>query len=259
MSAALLKMPVTGTAVLQARSGRSFDYSALDATTADAVRRKAESIKYRQTCIGKEIIGIGADLIDVKSKLGHGRFSSWLSTEFDWDERTARRFMSVAEAFRDKSDTVADLLPTTLYALAAPSTPETVRQEVVRLREKGEHIADHIVRSMISAGKRTQDRTDRRRATREAREARSSPQAIRRAEKERQESEARLRKSNEALVRIVEIIRDRFGDALPEFVALLEQAGPGPGGLWRLTDELQKLAGGDLDSVATLRRVGDAR
>ena len=120
-----------------------------------------KSIKYRHTCVGKEIIGIGADLIDVKSRLGHGRFSSWLATEFDWDERTARRFMSVAEAFRDKSAIVSDLLPTTLYALAAPSTPETVRQEVVRLREKGEHIADHIVRSMISAGKRTQDRTDR--------------------------------------------------------------------------------------------------
>ena len=194
--------------------------------TPSAAGRK--SIKYRHTCVGKEIIGIGADLIDVKSRLGHGRFSSWLATEFDWDERTARRFMSVAEAFRDKSAIVSDLLPTTLYALAAPSTPETVRQEVVRLREKGEHIADHIVRSMISAGKRTQDRTDRAGAQQGRREnwPRSSPQAIRRAEKERQESEARLRKSNEALVRIVEIIRDRFGDALPEFVALLEQAGP---------------------------------
>ena len=38
--------------------------------------------------------------------------------------------------------------------------------------------------------------------------ARSSPQAIKARREERQESEARLRKSNEALVRIVEINRD---------------------------------------------------
>lgn len=51
----------------------------------------------------------------------HGAFL--LDREFGWDDRTARRYMQVAEAFAIRSDTVSDFTgltidATALYALA---------------------------------------------------------------------------------------------------------------------------------------------
>jgi hypothetical protein len=40
-------------------------------------------------------------------ELPHGHFGIWLSVEFDWSERTAQNFMSVARSF--KYETIADL------------------------------------------------------------------------------------------------------------------------------------------------------
>ena len=45
------------------------------------------------------IIEIGQKLIEVKKRLGHGRFLDWLSAEFDWHRDTANKFMHVAERF----------------------------------------------------------------------------------------------------------------------------------------------------------------
>jgi hypothetical protein len=53
-------------------------------------------------------------------------FMPWIEAEFEMAERTARNFMNVAERYASKSATVADLAPTALYELAAPSTPEEV-------------------------------------------------------------------------------------------------------------------------------------
>ena len=90
----------------------------------------------------ESIFEIGQRLITVKQRLGHGRFGSWLETEFDWDERTARRFMSVAENLKNKSDTVSEInfAPSALYILAAPSTPEAARDEAFARAKAGESI-----------------------------------------------------------------------------------------------------------------------
>lgn len=50
-------------------------------------------------------------------------------------EHTARRFMQVAEMVDPKSRTVRDLPATVLYQLAAPSTPEPIREEFMREAE----------------------------------------------------------------------------------------------------------------------------
>jgi hypothetical protein len=49
-----------------------------------------------------------------------GQWLPWLEDEFGWAERTARRYMEVAEAF--KSATLADL---TIDATALYARPET--------------------------------------------------------------------------------------------------------------------------------------
>jgi hypothetical protein len=96
-----------------------------------AVRSEhADAIRSLRKRAASDIIEIGNRLIDVKENhCAHGEWLPWLEAEFGWSESTALRFMRVAE-MAAKSVTVTDLdIPIgSLYQLAAPSTPEPVRQ-----------------------------------------------------------------------------------------------------------------------------------
>jgi hypothetical protein len=117
----------------------AFDYSLIDQDARDDVRDAAVRIKVRMARTAADIVEIGKDLLAVKGALGHGHFLSWIDAEFGMAERTARNFMSVAGRFGGKSATVADLAPTALYALAAPSTPDAVVEHVIERAEAGEN------------------------------------------------------------------------------------------------------------------------
>lgn len=67
-------------------------------------------------------------------------FLPWIEAEFEMSETTARNMMRVADRFAGKSATIADLAPTALYELAAPSTPESVRSAVEELVIDGEKV-----------------------------------------------------------------------------------------------------------------------
>jgi hypothetical protein len=88
----------------------------------------------------QDIFEIGQKLLQVKAKLGHGRFGTWLTVEFDWTERTAQQFMNVARQFKAENFADLQLAPSALYLLAAPSTPPKVRQEAIARAESGETI-----------------------------------------------------------------------------------------------------------------------
>jgi Protein of unknown function (DUF3102) len=81
-------MPTSATPV-------SFDYAALDRDTASFLQQQTGEIRALMRRTAQDIFEIGQKLIDIKEKLGHGNFLAWLSAEFDWNERTARNFMSV--------------------------------------------------------------------------------------------------------------------------------------------------------------------
>jgi len=84
----------------------------------------------RQAVAG--VLGIGGQLERVKAALGHGLFLAWLAAEFGWSDDTARNLMNAWRAFKNR--TVRDLEPidvSALYLLAAPSTPEAVREEAL--------------------------------------------------------------------------------------------------------------------------------
>lgn len=61
----------------------------------------------------------------------------WLEREFIWTDRTAQRYMAAAEHFDGKTDIMSDLPATSVYELAAKSTPEETRQEIVDLLDSG--------------------------------------------------------------------------------------------------------------------------
>ena len=86
-------------------------------------------MRMTRTC--QDIIEIGRDLLIVKAKLGHGEWLPWLDAEFGMSAPTAERSIRAAQLAGTKSDTMSDLPPSILYALAAPSIPDAVREEVL--------------------------------------------------------------------------------------------------------------------------------
>lgn len=108
----------------------TFDYSGLPEREALSLRMRAERIRTRMKRTAEDIVEIGRDLLAAKEETPHGQFEAWLASEFEMSHVTAFNFMNVAERYGGKSSTVEDLPMRALYLLAAPSTPETVREAV---------------------------------------------------------------------------------------------------------------------------------
>ena len=113
--------------------------------------------------LGKRIIGdvieIGRRLTEVQEIVGHGKWSLWLEQEFGWTDRTARNFISVFELSKSKSENFSDLsLPvSSIYLLAAPSTPDSARAEIFERSKSGEVISVQTVRETIANAKAPKD------------------------------------------------------------------------------------------------------
>ena len=111
-----------------------FDYAKLPAESAELCRIVEIRIKTRT---GMTIVENGQDLIKVKEALGHGEFGKWLASWFPMSESTAQKWMNVAREYKDKSVLSTVLGSKALCMLAAPSTPEPVRQEIERRAVEG--------------------------------------------------------------------------------------------------------------------------
>lgn len=152
-----------------------FDYGALPVELAVKSRAAAERIKLRLKRTVEDIIEIGRELTAIKAELPHGQFLPWIAAEFEMSERTARDFMQVHERFGGKSAIIADFKPTILYALSAPSTPESVIEKAVEQAEAGDKVTVADVKQWKDAAQ----------------------SASQRAEEFRQESNARRKKIRE--------------------------------------------------------------
>jgi len=126
-----------------------YDYAALDSETRIIVQQRTSEIKALMKRAASDIIDIGQKLIEVKARLGHGEFTPWLNTEFDWSWDTAKRFMRVAEVFQNQQIADYQIAPSALYLLAAPSTPEDVRTDIIARAEQGETITHSATRDAI--------------------------------------------------------------------------------------------------------------
>lgn len=114
-----------------------FDYAALPVDAALNARAAAERIKLRLKRTVEDIIEIGRELTAVKDELPHGQFLPWIAAEFEMDQKTAFNFMSVSERFGNKLGIIPNFKPTILYALAAPSTPDSVIEKAIEKAESG--------------------------------------------------------------------------------------------------------------------------
>ncbi len=132
-----------------------FDYSSLDGEVRIVVRQRTSEIKSLMRRTVEYIIEIGQKLMEVKTYLGHGNFLKWLEHEFEWQERSARNFMRVAEAFKTVNFADLDFAVSALYLLAAPSVPEQVRQTALELANRGETITYSKAKDMVRGYRRS--------------------------------------------------------------------------------------------------------
>jgi Protein of unknown function (DUF3102) len=100
------------------------------------------------------VISIGEHLTECRRIVGHG-FRAWLKREFDWTYKTSDNFMNVHKLVESRCENFSHLsLPvSSLYLLAAPSTPEAARQEIISRAEKGEKVKVVHVKGAIRAAR----------------------------------------------------------------------------------------------------------
>src|SRR6202158_3144005 len=117
-----------------------------------ALAQHAEVIRALGKRVVHDVIEIGRRLTDAKARCGHGNWLPWLEREFGWSDSTALRYMQAHQFATDKSVTVTDLSLKSLYLLAAPSTPEAARDEVIERSEAGEQLTPAQIKETIDKG-----------------------------------------------------------------------------------------------------------
>jgi hypothetical protein len=125
-----------------------FDYSSVSPEVAKFLKGQAKKIIRTSA---NSIVQIGKDLIAAKHYLDHGAFLRWIESEIGIRARTAQAYMQVARWISGKSPTVAELPPSVLYLLSAPSTPERFMSDVLRRVDAGENVVLPIIRDELRA------------------------------------------------------------------------------------------------------------
>lgn len=131
-----------------------FDYTMVEPRKRAVVRSAAAEIHRRLKRSAEDVIAIGKSLLASKDALEHGQFGTWLEAEFEWDQKTAERYMGSAIAF-GKIDNLSNLniTPSALYVLAAPSTPPEVRESILAAAESGETVTHAMVKEAVAAAR----------------------------------------------------------------------------------------------------------
>lgn len=131
-----------------------FDYQALTPEQRNLVMQRTGEIQERLQRSAQDIWEIGQRLADVRAQLKHGQFEAWLKAEFDWSRRTAYNFINVYETFGERANLAQlDIASSALYLLAAPSTPDELREEYLLKAYDGEKITHKELSSDIKQNK----------------------------------------------------------------------------------------------------------
>lgn len=124
----------------------SFDYTTVPDDMAKVLRHAAEEV---QRVLHLSVPEIGRHLLAAKAALPHGRFGAWAEAELQMKARTAQNYMRAATWLDGKSETLAQLPPTIVYALAAPDAPDEVVKAVVTAAEAGAPLLASAIKSRL--------------------------------------------------------------------------------------------------------------
>ena len=133
-----------------------FNYKFLSPKQRTIVKQCTGEIKERLRRTAQDVWEVGKQLNEVRSQLEHGQFEGWLSAEFGWSRRTAYNFINVYEAFSDSTNFAQlDIATSALYKLAAPSTPQSVRQQFLDKAEQGVKITHKEISQVLKTTKKS--------------------------------------------------------------------------------------------------------
>ncbi|QMS92201.1 site-specific DNA-methyltransferase [Nostoc edaphicum CCNP1411] len=118
-----------------------FDYELLTPEQRTLVEQRTTEIREQLRRTAQDIWEIGQRLAEVRSKLKHGQFDTWLKAEFGWSRRTAYNFINVYETFANRANLAQiDIATSALYLLAAPSTSQKLREQYLEEAKTGKRI-----------------------------------------------------------------------------------------------------------------------
>ena len=118
-----------------------------DARLAD-LAEIAERIKARIKRTTADVIATGKDLLLAQQRIGAGDLLSWVERELGMTRRWAQLQMRVAQTL-GANEIISSVPPTFLYLLAAPSTSDPIRNEVVADLQAGRVIDHRAVEARI--------------------------------------------------------------------------------------------------------------
>ena len=124
-------------------------YASLSVESRIVVQQRTGEIKTLMRRTAQDIVEIGLKLSEVKARLGHGHFHTWLRAEFEWSESAAVKFMQVAERFKSVNFTDLNIAPSALYLLAAPSAPDSACDEALLRADEGEQITHRMAQEIL--------------------------------------------------------------------------------------------------------------
>ncbi|ACB52417.1 unknown [Crocosphaera subtropica ATCC 51142] len=132
----------------------SFDYEALEREQGQTIQQLTQEIRDCLRRSAQDIWEIGQKLADVRDRLKYGQFDTWLKVEFGWSRRTAYNFISVYQTFGERANLAqVDIATSALYLLAAPSTPQKVREEFLQKAQAGQTITHKQLSEVIQKEK----------------------------------------------------------------------------------------------------------
>jgi len=119
-----------------------------------ALAEQAVEIRRLGTRVVLDVIEIGRRLVVAKDLAGPGNWMAWLEREFKWSISTAENYINLFK-LSASFPTVGnvDLDFRSLYLLAAPSTPQAVRAEILARAEAGEPVTSAEVKTAIAVAK----------------------------------------------------------------------------------------------------------
>jgi hypothetical protein len=127
----------------------SFDYSVFDQDTTIFLQETEDKIVGRTQ---RWIKDTGRDLLEAKTRIGHGHFVDWIRARFDMSEDTAQNLMNVTRNFGEipNGSVFADRA---LYLLSRKSTSEDARQEAKDRAVSGEEITFDVAKEIVETKK----------------------------------------------------------------------------------------------------------
>ena len=129
---------------------QSFSYVELDEEVRSLVEQHTCAIKSLMRRTTQDMIDIGWKLIEIKNTLGHGKFNSWLRSEIDLGEWTARKLMALGRKFKSVNFSDLDIAPSALYLIASKKVPESAVDEILNRARQGERITHSTAKGIVT-------------------------------------------------------------------------------------------------------------